>query len=176
MKHPVLVEITDRIVERSATTRRAYLQHIEKMRGEGPLRGSLSCSNLAHGFAACDKEDKQTLKLNEAANIGIINSYNDMLSAHQPLAEYPEIVNSCRFFGHARAALKYQDKLFTSKVRGVDPSFFEMFTLPVLQGNAENPLGDRQSMVLTRKICTSPGIQQMIFREAAINLAIAIWK
>jgi len=65
--------------------------------------------------------------------------------------KYPEIKNSCRLFGHARAPLKYQDKLFTSKVRGVDPSFFEMFTFPVLQGNTDNPLGDRQSMVLTRK-------------------------
>ena len=101
MKHPVLAQITDRIVERSATTRRAYLQHIEKMRGEGPLRGSLSCSNLAHGFAACDKEDKQTLKLNEAANIGIINSYNDMLSAHQPLGRVD--LGSRRYTGLGRS-------------------------------------------------------------------------
>ncbi len=65
--------------------------------------------------------------------------------------EYPEIVNACRFFGHAKAPLKYQERLFTSKVRGVDPSFFEMFSFPVLQGKTENPLGDRQSMVLTQK-------------------------
>ncbi len=85
-------EITDRIVRRSASTRSAYLKRVAKMGRDGPLRGSLSCSNLAHGLAACDKGDKQTLKLNEAANIGIINSYNDMLSAHQPLADFPDIV------------------------------------------------------------------------------------
>jgi phosphogluconate dehydratase len=92
MKNSRLVEITQRITERSRVSRAAYLERIGKMQADGPLRGSLSCSNLAHGFAASDKGDKQTLKLNEAANIGIINSYNDMLSAHQPLALYPEII------------------------------------------------------------------------------------
>lgn len=65
--------------------------------------------------------------------------------------EFPEIINACRFFGPARAPLKYGDRLFTSRVRGVDPAFFEMFTFPVMRGDTEDPLGDRQSMVLTRK-------------------------
>jgi phosphogluconate dehydratase len=92
MTNSELTAITQRIIERSEDSRRAYLHRIEAMRGNGPLRGSLSCSNLAHGFAACSDDDKQTLKLVEAANIGIINAYNDMLSAHQPLAEYPELI------------------------------------------------------------------------------------
>lgn len=92
MINKTLADITNRIIERSLDSRQSYLDRIENMRVEGPLRGSLSCSNLAHGFAACDKGDKQALKLNEAANIGIINSYNDMLSAHQPLSEYPELI------------------------------------------------------------------------------------
>jgi phosphogluconate dehydratase len=90
MIHPQLQAITERIRLRSTDSRQHYLQRIEQMRGNGPLRGQLSCSNLAHGFAACNSNDKQALKLTEAANIGIINSYNDMLSAHQPLADYPE--------------------------------------------------------------------------------------
>jgi phosphogluconate dehydratase len=92
MTDPRLERITQRIIERSADSRRAYLARIEAMRGNGPLRGGLSCSNLAHGFAACEPEEKQTLKLTEAANIGIVNSYNDMLSAHQPLGDYPDII------------------------------------------------------------------------------------
>jgi phosphogluconate dehydratase len=92
MTHPALNDITARIVERSGDSRRAYLQRIDEMRADGPLRGSLSCSNLAHGYAACDESDKQRLKLVEAANIGIVNAYNDMLSAHQPLGEYPDII------------------------------------------------------------------------------------
>ena len=92
MTHPALTTITQRITERSGDSRRAYLQRIADMRGHGPLRGGLSCSNLAHGYAACDDSDKQRLKLAESANIAIVNAYNDMLSAHQPLGEYPDIV------------------------------------------------------------------------------------
>ena len=92
MTHPALTAITQRITERSGDSRRAYLQRIADMRGDGPLRGGLSCSNLAHGYAACDDSDKQRLKLAESANIAIVNAYNDMLSAHQPLGEYPDIV------------------------------------------------------------------------------------
>jgi phosphogluconate dehydratase len=92
MTDPRLTEITERIVQRSTDSRRSYLQRIDEMRSNGPLRGGLSCSNLAHGFAACDPQDKQSLKLVEAANIGIVNAYNDMLSAHQPLGEYPELI------------------------------------------------------------------------------------
>ncbi|MEM1112209.1 MAG: phosphogluconate dehydratase [Pseudomonadota bacterium] len=89
---PRLKAITERIIERSVGSREAYLSRMEAMRRDGPHRGSLSCSNLAHGFAACGSDDKQTLKLVEAANIGIVNAYNDMLSAHQPLETYPEVI------------------------------------------------------------------------------------
>ncbi len=92
MTNTRLQEITERIATRSAQSRRAYLDRIEQMRGQGPVRGSLSCSNLAHGFAACGDSDKQALKLTESANIGIVNAYNDMLSAHQPLGDYPALV------------------------------------------------------------------------------------
>ena len=92
MTNTTLQSITQRIIDRSADSRAEYLARIEQMRGQGPLRGSLSCSNLAHGFAACSEQDKQALKLTESANIGIINAYNDMLSAHQPLESYPALV------------------------------------------------------------------------------------
>lgn len=92
MTNPRLTEITQRIIERSADARADYLRRMEAQRAQGPLRGDLSCSNLAHGFAACNEEDKQTLKLTEAANIGIVNAYNDMLSAHKPLADYPQLI------------------------------------------------------------------------------------
>ncbi len=92
MSKDILNQITQRIIQRSEASRSDYLAGIEAMRGRGPLRGGLSCSNLAHGFAACSEQDKQTLKLTEAANIGIINAYNDMLSAHQPLENYPALV------------------------------------------------------------------------------------
>jgi len=90
--NPVIQEVTDRIIERSKDTRKAYLDKIEKARLQGPHRGVLSCGNLAHGFAACSKQEKQDLTQLTKANIGIISSYNDMLSAHQPYEAYPALI------------------------------------------------------------------------------------
>ena len=95
-----LLNITDRIIERSARTRQAYLEHINATASKGPLRGHLSCSNLAHGFAACDLHDKDALSGSERANIAIVSAYNDMLSAHQPFETYPaQIKEACREVG-----------------------------------------------------------------------------
>lgn len=85
----VIQEVTDRIIERSQDSRKRYLAKIESARLQGPHRGVLSCGNLAHGFAACGAEDKADLRSMTKANIAIVSSYNDMLSAHQPYEAYP---------------------------------------------------------------------------------------
>ena len=90
--HPVIAEVTARIVERSAGTRTAYLQRIRAAAAEGPARGALGCANLAHGFAACGPDEKLHLRANERRNVAIVSAYNDMLSAHQPLERYPAIL------------------------------------------------------------------------------------
>ncbi len=92
MTNAAIEEITARITERSRATRTRYLLRCEHMRGQGPQRGKLSCSNLAHGYAACSDTDKQALRLTESANIAIVTAYNDMLSAHQPLQHYPDLI------------------------------------------------------------------------------------
>ena len=90
--NPVIEKVTQQIIARSKDTRAAYLAKIDKARKTGPHRGMLSCGNLAHGFAACSTQDKADLTGLTKANIGIISSYNDMLSAHQPYEEYPAIL------------------------------------------------------------------------------------
>ncbi len=87
--HPTIAAVTDRIVARSAQRRAAYLDLIERQREAGTNRGNLSCGNLAHGFAAAG-DDKPAIRTGGAMNIGIVTSYNDMLSAHQPYGRYPE--------------------------------------------------------------------------------------
>lgn len=87
-----ITTVTERIIQRSLQSRAAYLDRCEQMRTKGPQRGQLSCSNLAHGYAACQTDDKQTLRLTESANIAIVSAYNDMLSAHQPLETYPNLI------------------------------------------------------------------------------------
>ncbi len=89
--HPVIAKVTERIVERSAASRLKYLDLIERGRDAGTNRAQLSCGNLAHGFAASG-EDKPAIRTGQAMNMGIVTSYNDMLSAHQPFGRYPEAI------------------------------------------------------------------------------------
>ncbi|MFB4308892.1 phosphogluconate dehydratase [Actinomadura sp. GTD37] len=90
--HPVLEAVTRRLAERSAGTRGAYLSRIRDARTEGPVRTGMGCANLAHGFAACGVQDKLWLRGDVTPNIAIVSAYNDMLSAHQPLQDYPDIL------------------------------------------------------------------------------------
>ncbi len=97
--HPVIAEVTQRIRKRSAERRAAYLARIDAACGHGPHRATLSCGNLAHGFAACGT-DKSALRDGRGANLAIVNSYNDMLSAHQPLERFPFLIkNAARSVG-----------------------------------------------------------------------------
>ncbi|GAB2803033.1 phosphogluconate dehydratase [Halomonas shantousis] len=84
--------VTQRIEERSRARRERYEQLMQDQHGRGVHRGTLSCGNLAHGFAACGAQDKDQLKLMNSANLAIVSSYNDMLSAHQPFKDFPEII------------------------------------------------------------------------------------
>jgi phosphogluconate dehydratase len=87
-----VASVTQRIIDRSASLRADYLAQIAEDHNNRPERGKLSCGNLAHGFAACDAGDKNSLKMMEAGNMAIVTAYNDMLSAHQPYAEYPDLI------------------------------------------------------------------------------------
>ena len=90
--NPVVEKVTLRIIDRSKDSRAAYLSRISSAAIEGPARGTLSCSNLAHGFAACGSDDKAALSGAVVPNIAIISAYNDMLSAHQPFETYPALI------------------------------------------------------------------------------------
>src|SRR5450631_1822852 len=92
MLDPRIAAITERIRQRSRGSRQAYLELIDRSRRNGPARGALSCGNLAHGFAASGPGDKLAIRAVVAPNVGIVNAYNDMLSAHQPFETYPAIV------------------------------------------------------------------------------------
>ncbi len=89
--HPKIAEVTARIEDRSRESRRAYLERIDAARKAGPGRQHLSCGNLAHAFAAVPLGDKLSMR-GRAPNIGIVTSYNDMLSAHQPFKDYPDLI------------------------------------------------------------------------------------
>jgi phosphogluconate dehydratase len=91
--HPVLEKVTARVTQRSRVSRGAYLAHLEAARVKGRTqRGTLSCTNLAHGFAAFPANDKLVLKEVKKPSVAIISAYNDMLSAHQPFETFPAII------------------------------------------------------------------------------------
>ena len=90
--HATIAAITRRIIERSRPGREAYLDRVRSAVSKRPHRAVLSCGNLAHGFAVCSPAEKQALAGDEVLNLGIITSYNDMLSAHQPFETYPAII------------------------------------------------------------------------------------
>ena len=90
--HVRVREVTERIRERSRSGRADYLARMDAARQRGSARTGLSCTNLAHGFAASDATDKNALKLLRWPNVAIVSAYNDMLSAHQPLERYPALI------------------------------------------------------------------------------------
>ncbi len=84
-------QVTDRIIARSADTRSVYLERMAAARRKGPSRAHLSCSGQAHAYAASGP-DKDALAEGTAGNLGIVTTYNDMLSAHQPFEYYPNLI------------------------------------------------------------------------------------
>lgn len=94
LPNPVLAKVTERVIARSQKTRSAYLQRIEHAQGKFPARGALSCANLAHGFASMDDNEKLIIKVGREPNIGIVSSYNEMLSAHAPYKTFPDLIKN----------------------------------------------------------------------------------
>jgi len=98
--HPTVAAVTARITERSLATRQAYLQQLDAAANQDPGAQRLGCANVAHAFAAMptgDKDratalDKIQVVAPRAPNIGIVNAYNDLLSAHAPLQHYPDLI------------------------------------------------------------------------------------
>ena len=83
--------VTQRIIERSAGPRRDYLNRMQAARVKGPARAHLSCSGQAHAYAGAG-QDQMKMARESAGNLGIITTYNDMLSAHQPFERFPELI------------------------------------------------------------------------------------
>ena len=142
--HPELERITQRIIERSRPGRQAYLDFIARERDKGVHRPTLSCGNLAHGFAASG-EDKATIRAGKAMNIGIVTAYNDMLSAHQPYGRYPEQI---KIFAREVGA--------TAQVAGGVPAMCDGVTQGQL--GMELSLFSRDTIALSSAVAMSHGM------------------
>jgi len=92
--HPVVKRVTERLIERSRKSRHAYLAGVERATQGQPGRESLGCANMAHALAAAPADDRLKIRSERTPNIGIVTAYNDMLSAHAPFVEFPDIIKS----------------------------------------------------------------------------------
>jgi phosphogluconate dehydratase len=88
MLNIVVEQVTAALESRSALPRQRYLARLDQALQRAPRQG-LGCSNLAHVLAAQPDAARLIIKQGGAANIAIVSSYNEMLSAHAPFHEYP---------------------------------------------------------------------------------------
>ncbi len=92
--HATVAKVTERISQRSVTTRSAYLARLEATLQRPPGAQRLGCANVAHAFAALHGQDKLRVVAEKAPTIGIVTAFNDMLSAHAPFQRYPDLIKS----------------------------------------------------------------------------------
>lgn len=90
--HPKIIEVTKRIEERSREARSEYLDMIRSRRPSSFARTRLHEGNIAHASAGCAVIEKAQILGAGWPVIGIITAYNDMLSAHAPYENYPQLI------------------------------------------------------------------------------------
>ena len=100
--HSAVVAVTERIRARSLASRTAYLERLQEAAQRKPGADRMGCANVAHAFAAMPDGDKARVTgidkfrvvAEKGPNIGIVNAYNDLLSAHAPLQHYPDLIKT----------------------------------------------------------------------------------
>jgi phosphogluconate dehydratase len=152
--HSEITRITERIIARSAETRSGYIQQMKEQFDAETTRSRLSCGNLAHAFAGCGSHDKAAISEGKVPNLGIITAYNDMLSAHKPFENYPEMIRGF--------AQKYNS---VAQVAGAVPAMCDGVT----QGQVGMELSLYSRDVIA--LATTVGLSHNMF-EGIINLGI----
>ena len=142
--HPVVEEVTARVVARSREGRGRYLDLIARERDHGVTRHNISCGNLAHSFAATG-EDKPVIASLKRPNIAIVTAYNDVIHAHTPYARYPERM---KIFAREVGA--------TAQVAGGVPAMCDGVTQG--QRGMELSLFSRDTIALSTTVALSHGV------------------
>ncbi len=87
-----IAELTQRIRERSAPLRSAYLGRLQRLMDRPPGAQRMGCANVAHAFAALPGDQRLRVVAERAPHLAVVTAYNDMLSAHQPYEGYPALI------------------------------------------------------------------------------------
>ena len=93
MKNSIL-ELAEKIKEKSRPTRTAYLKRVKAMQNRDRGADRLGCANVAHAFASLPIDKRLTIIEEKKPNIAVVTAYNDMLSAHKPYENYPDLIRS----------------------------------------------------------------------------------
>jgi phosphogluconate dehydratase len=92
--HEVVLRVTERVRQRSAPARAAYLARISRLLARPASVQRMGCANVAHAVAALPASEKMRVVAARGPHLGVVTSYNDMLSAHQPYASYPQLIHN----------------------------------------------------------------------------------
>lgn len=162
--HPSIEKIAAEIVARSQNSRKQFLSDIAQMAAKGKQRSHLSCGNLAHGIAACNSEDKKTILDFTKANLAIVTAYNDMVSAHQPYALYPDkIKQTLRKSGHAAQVAGGVPAMCDGVTQGTDGMELSLFSRDLIaQATALSLSHNTYDGVLLLGICDKIAPGQVI--------------
>ena len=149
--HATVAQVTERIAQRSASSRSAYLLRVDAMARRKPATERMGCANVAHALAAMPDDHKAAalardgrlmLVAERAPNIGIVTAYNDMLSAHAPYQRYPWVF---------RASLDFSDELIPSWVLA-SVEYLVKFSISVYETTEIKNKENRETMRITANI------------------------
>ena len=87
-------------------------------------------------------------------NGGKINESNVMPPVARAMkADFPEVEDATRIRVYGFPKITYKDKTFKDdRLAFVDPNFFSIFTLPLIEGNAKNVLEQPNTLVITKAL------------------------
>ncbi|WED24234.1 dihydroxy-acid dehydratase [Vibrio sp. JC009] len=89
-----LKKITESLKKRSVVYREKYLSRLKEIKSHQLSTHSIEPSNAAHVLAAIDTDRRTIMRQKSSFTLGIISSYNEMVSAHAPYAHYPDKIKS----------------------------------------------------------------------------------
>ena len=125
------------------------------------LATGIACSTLIFIFVTHElsydtfhEKADRIYRLAVRASIGdtkIHQTYSSSITFKQLLEDFPEIETGIKFLKLGRTPVKYEEKIFhEDRFYAVDETFFEVFSIPLIQGDPQSVLTDPNQMVITK--------------------------
>jgi len=111
---------------------------------------------LSYNEFHADKDRIYQVMENQTYSGGVVYTFaaTPGLLAEALKQEVPEIEVSCRTDWGSRLLFQFGDKSIYESGLYADPSLFQIFTFPILEGDARNPLPDNNSIAISQRTAT----------------------